>query len=212
MRKITDGALYLVITEEYCRGRKAIDVARAAIAGSVDIIQMREKDKNRQELLSLGKKLARLCRENRVTFIVNDDPVIAKECGADGVHLGQEDMRRISIEDAKRTIGPHGIVGVSTHSLEEFKLANASFADYIAYGPVFATKLKKDCVGTKNIATIISLAKKPVFFIGGINLCNIEELIIKGARNAAVIRAISEAEDIKEISHLLKKELSKKEE
>ena len=100
MQKIKEYSLYLIITEEYGRGRSALEIARAAIAGGVDIIQMREKNKPRPELIELGKKLSDLCRDNGVIFIVNDDPEIAKETGADGVHLGQEDIKKHSVEAA----------------------------------------------------------------------------------------------------------------
>lgn len=173
-----------------------MNIASAAIKGGVDIIQMREKNKPVPELIDLGKKLSDLCKENNVTFIVNDDPKIAKACGADGVHLGQEDMEKHSIASVRSILGSGKIIGISTHSVETFKNACAQDVDYVAYGPVFETKLKDNCVGTDNVCKIMAIAKKPVFFIGGINLGNVDSLLSKGVRNISLIRAITEADDI----------------
>ncbi|MDD5170814.1 MAG: thiamine phosphate synthase [Syntrophales bacterium] len=87
-----DRSLYLVLSKEYGRGRSVLHIAEQAIAGGVNILQMREKDQSPQELLLLGKELSRLCRERSVIFIVNDDPLLARELDADGVHMGQEDL------------------------------------------------------------------------------------------------------------------------
>ena len=144
-KKIKDYSLYLIITEEYGRGRRAYEIAEAAIKGGIDIIQMREKKKTAAQLVELGKKLSNLCKQNRVTFIVNDDHMLAKEVDADGVHLGQEDIKKHSIEAARSTLGRGKVIGISTHSIETFKKACAEDADYIAYGPVFPTEIKDNC-------------------------------------------------------------------
>ena len=208
MEKIKDHSLYLIITEEYGRGRKAVDVAGAAIAGGVDIIQMREKNKSRGELLSLGKQLAALCKARGVIFIVNDDPALTKEIDADGVHLGQEDLKRVTVSEARRILGKDKIIGISASSLSEIEAANKEDIDYVAFGPVFPTAVKGACVGTKDAKKVIEVSKKAVFFIGGISLLNMGELLEKGAKNIALIRAISEADDMtaaaKEIKEKLK--------
>lgn len=196
MRKIDDYSLYLVISEEYGLGRSSAEIARQAIPGGVDIIQMREKNKTRDELVKLACELSVLCKEKNVTFIVNDDPFIAKGSGASGVHLGQKDILKYSIAGARKIIGNDKIIGVSTHSLAELEKANGEDVDYIAYGPVFLTKTKDYVLGTKDIKEALKIAKKPVVFIGGINLSNLDEVLKQGARNIAVIRGIIEAEDI----------------
>jgi thiamine-phosphate pyrophosphorylase len=194
--KIRDYSLYLIISEEYCMGRSAIDIAKSAIKGGVDVIQMREKNKSVMELVALGEKLAILCKNSRVTFIVNDDPMLAKEIDADGVHLGQEDIKLYSLEMARRLLGSKKIIGVSTHTTEQFKEANEKDFDYIAFGPVFATKAKDYHIGTTYMGNILDIAKRKVFFIGGIDLVNIDEVLREGGRNIALIRAITEADDI----------------
>ncbi len=211
MSKINNYSLYLVISQEWGLGRNVWEIAKQAISAGVDIIQMREKTMARSELITLGGKLAKLCREKQVRFIVNDDPWIDRECGADGVHLGQEDLRVWGITEAKKIIGKNKIIGVSTHSLAELKEANAvRNIDYIAYGPVFSTKTKDYFLGTEDIKEVLNIAQKPVFFIGGINLVNLEKLLEKGAKNIALIRDIIQAEDIAQRAKSFKSRLIKK--
>ncbi|MBI5124013.1 MAG: thiamine phosphate synthase [Candidatus Omnitrophica bacterium] len=193
---IKDYSLYLVATEEYGRPRPALEIAESAIKGGVDIIQMREKDKPGDELVYIGKELSRLCRDNNVIFIVNDDPRLAKEVNADGVHLGQEDALKYPLERARKILGESKIVGISTHSLAQFNDANQKGYDYTAYGPIFPTKTKDYFLGTGDIKNVIRIAKKPVFFIGGINLTNLGSVLREGAKNIALIRAVTESADI----------------
>lgn len=196
MKRINDHSLYLVISEEYGCGRNAIEIANRAIEGGVDVIQMREKAMPAGELIKLGRLLSDLCKRSRVTFIVNDDPMLAKEVNADGVHLGREDIKLFPLEASRRILGREKIIGVSTHSMEQFEEANEKDFDYMALGPIFETKTKDYSIGTGGIENVLSIAKKPVFFIGGINLANIGDILKKGAKNIALIRGITEAEDV----------------
>ena len=196
MKKIKDYSLYLVISEEYGKTRSAVEIATRAIKGGVDVIQMREKTKSMAELIKLGKSLSGLCKRNRVTFIVNDAPMLALEVDADGVHLGQEDIKLFSLEVVRRLLGNKKIIGISTHTIEQFKAANEQDFDYIAFGPLFETKTKDYFLGSCDIAKAAAIARKPVFFIGGIDLSNIDDVLSKGAKNIALIRGIVEAEDI----------------
>jgi thiamine-phosphate pyrophosphorylase len=207
MEKIKEHSLYLIISEECGKGKNACEIAEAAIAGGVDIVQMREKDKPKEELILLGKKLLSLCNNSGTTFIVNDDPTLAGELGADGVHLGQEDAKSFPIKSARRIVGGNGIVGISTHSFGQFKKANDDDVDYIAFGPVFPTKTKDYSIGTKDVEKVLKIAAKPVFFIGGINLSNIGELLKKGAKNIALIRGITEATDVKAVTAEFKRKV-----
>lgn len=204
-------SLYLVITEKYGRSRSSFEIASAAIAGGVDIIQMREKDRPRGKLIDMGKRLYRICSANNVKFIVNDDPIVAAESGADGVHLGQDDMAEYSIKEARRIVGSDKIIGVSAHSLEMIKRADSEDTDYIAFGPVFPTEIKAGCVGTECIERALSITRKPLFFIGGIDLCNIDGLLSMRAQNIALIRAISQADDITAKTRAFKEKLLKAE-
>lgn len=195
MRAVPDYSLYLVISEEYTKGRSAFDVAKSAVSSGVNIVQMREKNKSHEELLLLGSKLSKLCRKNGVLFIVNDNPELALALDADGVHLGQEDILKYPIPFVRRIVGKK-IIGLSTHSITQVREANNLDVDYIAFGPLFATKTKDYFIGVKNVRKVIEIAEKPVIAIGGINLDNMDKLLGLGVRNIAMIRAITEADNI----------------
>jgi thiamine-phosphate pyrophosphorylase len=211
MKNFKDNSLYMVTSEEYSNGRGSLDVSDAAIKGGVDILQMREKHLSREELGSLGRRLSLLCGQNEVIFIVNDDPYMALEVDADGVHVGQEDIKKYPVKKTREILGDDKIIGLSTHSLDQFKEANGSDCDYIAYGPIFHTKTKDYAIGTENIREVLKMAKKPVFFIGGIDLTNIDAVLREGARNVAVIRAIAQAENITEAARDLKRRIGSSE-
>ena len=207
MMKIRANNLYLIITEEYGRGRSVSEIAESAIAGGVDMIQLREKSKSLRRIIKTAKLLKDFCERSGTAFIVNDDPLLARDIDADGVHLGQEDMKHFTVHDARKLLGKKKIIGVSASSIEEVRKANTEEIDYIGFGPVFPTTVKEGCLGVKCIQKILAASKKPIFFIGGINLTNIDELLDRGASNVAVIRAISEADDIKSAVETFKKKL-----
>ena len=196
MQKIKDYSLYLVISEDCGLGKSASEIAKLAISGGVDIIQMREKHKDREGLVKLAYELSNICKANSVTFIVNDDPLIAREVDASGVHLGQEDLKKHSISATREILGQDKIIGISTHSLAELSKANYYDVDYIAYGPIFPTKTKDYFLGTGDIKEAVGITKKPLVFIGGINLSNLDEVLVEGARSIAVIRGIIQSRDI----------------
>lgn len=196
MSKFPNNSLYLVSSEEYSQDKTTLAIAKEAVVGGVDVFQMREKHKTKAKLIVLGKELAKICKTNGVIFIVNDNPEIALEVDADGVHLGQEDVQNFTIEKTRELLGKDKIIGLSTHSIAQFKLANKMDLDYIAFGPIFFTKTKDYTIGIKDIANVLEIAKKPMVFIGGINLENLEFVLKEGAKNIAAIRSIVEAEDI----------------
>lgn len=210
MSKIKDYSLYLVMSREYAMGRPVFDIASKAIAGGIDILQMREKNMPRSELLNLGKSLTGLCREKGVTFIVNDDPLMAKELDADGVHIGQEDIEKCPLNRVRGIVGRDKIIGISTHSLEQFEKANETDADYLSFGPIFPTKTKDYHIGTSRIKDVLRITKKPVVFIGGINMGNIDTVLKEGARNIGLIRDIMESSDVEAKTRALKDRLNKK--
>jgi len=198
MKMITSGSLYLILTEECGKGRKAEAMAAAAVAGGIDMLQMREKHRHRDELLRLGSCLAGLCRTAEVAFIVNDDPLLARELDADGVHLGQEDLLVHPILQVRRLLGTSKIIGASTHSLAQVRQAAASDVDYIAFGPIFPTHAKDYAIGTVAVREALRIASRPLFCIGGINQSNLELLLAEGVTNVAIISDILQAEDISE--------------
>lgn len=186
----SESNLYLVISEEYCN-KSAVQVAAESLDAGVACLQMREKSKPRKEALDLGGKLRALCKN--VPFIVNDDPRLAIELNADGVHLGQEDFAKYP--NVRKIMGKK-IIGLSTHCLEQVKRANRLDVDYIAFGPIFETKTKAYSIGVDSVDKVLNIAAKPVVFIGGINEDNLDKLTKLGARNIAVIRALTQAKDI----------------
>ena len=208
MRNISSGSLYLVISEGCDTAKPAFEIAENAISGGVDIIQMREKNKSVAELIKLGKELSGLCKNAGVKFIVNDDPDLAKKVGACGVHMGQGDIRQCPVSRARTILGKDKIIGISTHSYEEFKKANEEDVDYIAFGPIFKTKTKDYFIGTGDIKKILKVNRKPVFFIGGINLSNVGSLIKMGVKNIAIIRAIAGASDIESTARKFKEAIT----
>ncbi len=210
MKKIKDYSLYFVTGEEYSSPKKTLDVARDAILGGVDIVQLREKDKSKDDLVVIGKELLILCRENNIVFIVNDDPFLAKEINADGVHLGQEDLKKYPIDNVRAILGREKIIGVSTHCIEQFQDAQEIDCDYVAFGPIFHTKTKDYCIGFDDVENILDIAQKPVIFIGGINLENVDVLLEKGASNIAVIRAIAAADDVVQSTKAFKERIIKR--
>jgi thiamine-phosphate pyrophosphorylase len=181
--------LYLVID-----AGAAPSVVPPALEGGVDILQLREKEAGDEEIVAAGRELAELCRAHDAIFIVNDRPDLALACGADGVHVGQQDQ---PVEDVRREVGDELIVGLSTHSPEQFEAGLRSSADYLCIGPVWATPTKpgRPAVGLDPVRFAARHATKPFFAIGGIDAGNIDEVRDAGAERVVVVRAIRDAED-----------------
>ncbi|HZY65053.1 MAG: thiamine phosphate synthase [Actinomycetota bacterium] len=171
------------------------DRVAAAVRGGVDIVQLRDKRATREELLPLAEELKEVCDREGAVFTVNDDPELARLCGAAGVHLGQEDE---AIEEARELLGPDAIIGLSAGSVEEARRAVEEGADYLGVGTVFATPTKTD-TEVSGLALVEEVAREdppvPWFAIGGIDLENAPEVAAAGAPGFAVVRAILDAED-----------------
>jgi thiamine-phosphate pyrophosphorylase len=206
--KIKDRRLYLVLTGAWGNGRTPLSIARRAVEGGIDILQMREKHMSRPALIQLGTELAGLCRQNGVLFIVNDDPRLAVDLDADGVHMGQEDLAGCGVDAVRRIVGPHRVIGVSTHNPDQFRHTLALDVDYLAFGPIFPTRTTDYHIGTESITKVLDMSSKPVFFIGGIQMSNLDILLGKGATNLVLIRDIMEAEDVAERVRWYKRKLA----
>lgn len=157
------------------------------------MLQYRNKSATARELLENGKELASALAPRSVTLIVNDRPDVAALCGAEGVHVGQDDLE---VEAARRVVGPEKYIGVSTHNLEQFQQARTTTADYIAVGPIFSTSSKANpdpVVGTELLRRVRGLTDKPIVAIGGITLEKAPEVIEAGADSVAVISGILSA-------------------
>jgi thiamine-phosphate pyrophosphorylase len=164
------------------------DFLEAAIRGGVDILQVREKELSDHDLLGVLHEAREITRRFEVPLVVNDRPDLAVLCGADFVHVGQEDM---PVDQARR----FGVgVGLSTHAEPEI---DAAAADYIGVGPVFPTPTKegRPPVGLELVRYAAERARTPWFAVGGIDASNAEEVVAAGATRIAVVRAIGDASD-----------------
>jgi thiamine-phosphate pyrophosphorylase len=169
----------------------------AAASAGVRFFQYRNKRGSKKTIYEKARLLAQAARRAGALFLVNDHADIAAAVGADGVHLGQDDL---PIEAARKLLGGHGIIGISTHSRGQAIAAEASGADYIGFGPIFATSTK-DAGSTQGIEALPSIKKAvsiPVIAIGGINHTNVQIVLKAGADGAAVISAILSAPDVKQ--------------
>jgi thiamine-phosphate pyrophosphorylase len=175
-------------------GRELPDLVRAAVAGGVEIVQLREKHLGDDELLAVANAARALCERLEALLIVNDRPHVAREAGADGVHVGQDDM---PVAEVRELIGPDMLIGLSTHAREEIDAEDASISDYIGVGPIHETPTKpgRAAVGLELIRYAAEHSPVPFFAIGGLHADNLGEAIDAGARRAVVLRAIADAED-----------------
>jgi thiamine-phosphate pyrophosphorylase len=178
-----------------------VEIATAAARGGADIIQLRHKSMARGELLALARRI-REAIANRL-FIVNDYVDLALLCGADGVHLGPDDL---AIATARRVAGDRLLIGASASTLERARQAIKEGADYLGCGPAFATPIKseKQVIGPQGIVAIADAVTVPVFAIGGIDSSNVAQLTAVGLQRACVIRAVADAPDPEEATRRLR--------
>ena len=177
-----------------CDARPETDLEallRAALTGGADIVQLREKELGRAEIERAADTYRRVADTFSTLFILNDDPELARACGADGVHVGAVG----EVGPARELLGPDAIIGVSTHSEEQIAAADAAAVDYIAVGPIWETPTKpgRPAVGLELISHAAEHARHPFFAIGGISPLNAEEVVRAGARRLVVVRAIRDA-------------------
>jgi thiamine-phosphate pyrophosphorylase len=203
--------LYGFVDMAYIEELDPGEVARNLIAGGVDIIQVRAKDRSHTDRVALALKVVSAAFQYKVPVIINDDIEAAFEAGADGVHLGQEDWAAIPREERADRLASMRIVGLSTHSLEQALAAERDGADYIGVGPVFPTATKPGVkpVGVELVREFAARVKTPFFAIGGITLDNIGEVLDAGATRVGVVSAILKASDKTEAATAFKKRLEK---
>jgi thiamine-phosphate pyrophosphorylase len=204
-----DYSLYLVTDRGLSRGRSTYDIVRAAVAGGVTCVQLREKDCPTRTFIDEARLLKAILDPLGIPLIINDRLDVALAVGAAGVHLGQQDM---DIIDARRLVGPELIIGISAESLEDALRAEAQGADYIGISPVFATATKNDTavpLGLDGIRRIRAAVRLPLVAIGGITIDNAAAVMAAGADGIAVVSAIvtavcprSTAAALKECLHL----------
>lgn len=193
--------LYGITDQPSSRGRDDLSVALDLIAGGVSCLQYRAKKVPAREQWSMAVALRRATLDARIPFIVNDRVDLALDCGADGVHLGQDDLPIASARRLARLAGRDELlVGRSTHSLEQALAAAAEGADYIGYGPLYATQTKENNVpalGLGQLSQVLQAVAIPVVAIGGIKAAQLGAVAAQGARHCAVVTALTGAEDIR---------------
>ena len=192
MKMHPDFGLYAILTNPL-KGYEYL--TEVLVNHQVPFIQLRMKDEPADQVLAMAEKIRKLTSGTSSKFIVNDSPQIAKEVGADGVHIGQDDMQ---YEDARAIVGPEMNIGMSTHSPAQTRDACACGPDYIGIGPVFATPTKTNpdpVIGIDGMRKMLSIATVPAVAIGGIDLTNLRNVLTAGARNFCMVRQITQAED-----------------
>ncbi|OFW60005.1 MAG: thiamine-phosphate diphosphorylase [Candidatus Solincola sediminis] len=192
--------LYLITGDYPELGRGHLDIARAALEGGADAIQIREKEAGTQQLLQTALEMRNLLDNNgsECLFIVNDTVDVAVAAKADGVHVGQNDL---DPRETRSLCGPAMLVGVSASNIREAEKAEQEGADYIGLGPIFETPSKADAappIGLEGLRLIRRAVRIPIVAIGGINHDNAESVLEAGADGVAVISAVTMAADMEE--------------
>ena len=194
-KNLMDCRLYGIIDLGYVEEPDLACVAEQMVEGGVDLIQLRGKGRPIEELADLAAALHQPTARSSTPLIVNDHAEIANRVPVEGVHVGQDDD---SIEVALRKAGRPVLIGKSTHSLEQALAAQSEGADYIGFGPIFATPTKPDYapIGLADIRRVHAQVSLPIFCIGGINLDNLQSVIDAGAKRVVMVSALLKAHSI----------------
>ncbi len=199
LQKLLQARLYLVTMPS----DNLLEIVEAALQGGLTLVQYRDKEREDRDRLQIATDLCHLCHKYNALFLVNDRPDIALAVGADGVHLGQNDM---PVKTARAILGRDYIIGQSTTNPAELQLALDADADYIGVGPVYATPTKpgKAAAGLEYVGYVAKQVSIPWFAIGGIDAENLPEVIQAGASRVAVVRSLIQADRPKLVAqHML---------
>src|SRR4030043_2331736 len=194
--------LYVILDRQLLAGRDALEIASQIIEGGARVIQLRDKQSKKGELLLMAQKLRELCSQAGVLFIVNDYLDLALAADADGLHIGQEDL---PLPAVRRELPIDAIVGCSVTTVSQATRAQNEGADYIAVGSMFPTTTKKEAivVGVDMLKELKRVVSVPLVAIGGINRTNVGEVVTAGADAVAVISAVMGGKDVKGAVHKL---------
>jgi thiamine-phosphate pyrophosphorylase len=195
LERLSGARLYAIVDTGYVALDRIPAVTEQLVLGGVDLIQLRAKKQSLDEISALGEVIRDVIPPNGPLFILNDHPELVPAIGADGIHVGQDDL---SVPQARAKAGADVIVGKSTHSLEQAIAAQKEGADYIGVGPIYATPTKPDYipVGPSLIGQVRAAVRVPQFCIGGINEATLPEVIAAGARRVVIVSALLQSEDI----------------
>jgi thiamine-phosphate pyrophosphorylase len=195
MRALSECRLYGIIDLGYVEESEVTHVAEQMVEGGVDLIQLRGKVKLLDALAGYAARLHEITARSSTPLIVNDHAEIASRVPVEGIHVGQDDD---SIEVARRKAGRAVLIGKSTHSLNQALAAQREGADYIGFGPIFATPTKPDYapIGLTDIRRVHAEINLPIFCIGGINIDNLQSVIDAGAKRVVIVSALLKAHSI----------------
>ncbi|NOS35076.1 MAG: thiamine phosphate synthase [Deltaproteobacteria bacterium] len=205
---MVDFQSYLITDRRGTGGRGLVDVVEMALKGGVGAVQLREKDLSARELMEVGSELREVTRRYGARFLINDRVDIALALDCDGVHLGQ---RGISPRDARKLLGKRGLIGVSTHGIEEARRAEEEGADFITLGPIFHTPSKAqygDPIGVEQIGCVKREISLPIFALGGIREERVREVMDGGADGIGMISVILAAKEPSEAAASLVRALA----
>jgi len=202
VRSLADAFLYAIIDLGYVNAENAPAILEELIAGEIDIVQLRGKNRSLDELSALAEKL--LTMSANIPLIANDHAEIAQRVEVQGVHVGQDDA---SIEKVRAQIRRSIVVGKSTHSIEQAVAAEREGADYIGFGPIFSTPTKPDYspIGLAQIREVYERVSIPIFCIGGIKSENLTQVIAAGAKRVVIVSGLLQANDVAEYARACKK-------
>lgn len=203
--------LYLITDERLIPRARFTQTVECALLGGATWVQLREKNSSREERLNIGRELRDVCRKHGAKLIVNDSPALAKEIGADGVHLGKDDG---TIAEAKALLGSDAIIGVSCYNDLSLALkAEENGADYVAFGSFYPSAIKPNAVRAtpELLREAKAILKIPVCCIGGIAPANVNELQASGADMIAVCSAVFGANDVETAARAFRREMQAQE-
>ena len=192
MKRLVDCHLYAILDLSYVDISDANRVAELLIDGGVDLIQLRGKNVNLEILSRAAADLHSITSRAGLPLIINDHPEIAASVSLEGVHVGQDDL---SIHEVRKKVDRACLVGKSTHSVDQAVAAQVEGADYIGFGPLFATPTKPNYspIGLDYIAEVHEKVRLPIFCIGGIKLDNLRDVIAAGARRVVIVSGLLQA-------------------
>lgn len=202
--KFEDTTIYPIIIPEFCSGCDPLWVLEEILKGGAKVVQLRDKVEPERYV----SRFRKITRKYNALFFVNDRIDLALSCGADGVHIGQEDMDIV----AARKQSPNLLIGVSVNNLDQALAAERGGADYVTIGVAFPTQTKLDVrqvTGVELIREVSPHLKIPFVAIGGINLQNLDQLLALEVKHIAVATAITEAEDVQKAAFLFAKKINK---
>jgi len=195
MSALSECRLYGIIDLGYVERRDSASILEQMIEGGVDLIQLRGKNRSLEELMELSFELHELTAKSSTPLIVNDHADVARSAPVEGVHVGQDDD---SIETVRQKVARDLLIGKSTHSVTQARAAQREGADYIGFGPIFATPTKPDYtpIGLEDIRRVHAEVNLPIFCIGGINIDNLQSVIDAGAKRVVMVSALLKAHSI----------------